>query len=298
MKTLVRSERGQAMVMTVIFVAVMLGMAAVVLDVGSWFLDRRQLQAGVDASALAGAQNLPSDTSGAVGAAQSYASKNGVGSPSISISSRNRSNDTVDVSASRISQGFFAKVFNIASVTLHANASATASPLDAVYKALPFGVAADDPDLVCGTACFNQPTTVPIGKVGVPGNFDLISLNGATTPDDLDPLIRNGYSNLMQLGDYSGTPGTKFNSSQIQDAMQSRVGDTIVLPVYDSVSGNGDNTSYHVVNWVSFTITGFDLSGDSGSLYGSFHRLIQSNGETGGAPGDPPYAAISVSLTH
>jgi hypothetical protein len=298
MKTLIRSERGQAMVLTVISVTVLLGMAAVVVDVGSWFLDRRQLQSGVDSSALAGAQNLPSDSSGAVDAAASYASKNGVGSPSISISSKNRSGDTIDVSASRVSQGFFAKVFNIASVTLHANASATASTLDGVYKALPFGISYDHPDLVCGLPCFNQPATVPIQQVGAPGNFDLIALNGATTPDALGALIESGYGALMKLGDYPVATGVKFNADAIQSAMQDRVGATIVLPIYDSVSGVGSGATYHVISWVSFTITGFDLRSSGGQLYGVFHRLIQSNGETGGIPNEPPYAAISVSLTH
>jgi Putative Flp pilus-assembly TadE/G-like len=297
MRRLARSERGQAMVLTVVCVTVLLGMAALVLDVGSWFVDRRQLQAGVDAAALAAAQDLPW-TDSANSAAASYASKNGVSSPTISFSGQNSANDTVNVSASRVSQGFFSKVFNITSVTLHANASARIDVLDGVLRALPFGIAADDPDLVCGLPCFNQPTTVPVGKVGVPGNFDLISLNGAKTPGDLASLISTGYDGLMKLGDYDGTPGAKFDSSQIQGAMQGRVGDTVVLPVYDSVTSNGTNSTYHVIGWVSFTITGFDLSGDSGSLYGSFHRLVQSGGSRGGESIQPPYSAVSVSLTH
>jgi hypothetical protein len=297
MRRLARSERGQAMVLTIVCVTVLLGMAAVVVDVGSWFVDRRQLQAGVDASALAAAQDLPW-TSAANSAATSYASKNGVSAPTVSFSSQNSSNDTVSVSASRVSQGFFAKVFNITSVTLHADASARIDVLDGVYRALPFGIAADDPDLVCGIPCFDQPTTVPVGKVGVPGNFDLIALNGADTPPELADLIRNGYDDLMKLGDYDGTPGAKFNSSEIQDAMQSRVGDTVVLPVYDTVTGSGTNVTYHVIGWVALTITGFDLSGDSGSLYGSFHRLVQSDGSRAAISTQPPYSAISVSLTH
>ena len=80
MKRLIRSQRGQTMVMTVIFVTVLLGMAAVVVDVGSWFVDRRALQASVDAAALAAAQDLP-DTGFAASTARAYAAKNGLASP-------------------------------------------------------------------------------------------------------------------------------------------------------------------------------------------------------------------------
>ena len=41
---------------------VLLGMAGLVIDVGSWYRDQRDLQADADAAALAGAQELPNDT--------------------------------------------------------------------------------------------------------------------------------------------------------------------------------------------------------------------------------------------
>ena len=57
-----RSERGQATVLTAVFLVVMLGAAALVLDVGSWYRADRQAQSTADAAALAGAQALPYDT--------------------------------------------------------------------------------------------------------------------------------------------------------------------------------------------------------------------------------------------
>ena len=58
-----KRENGQAMVLTILFLAGLLGMAALVLDVGSWFREKRQLQLTADASALAGAQALPGSPS-------------------------------------------------------------------------------------------------------------------------------------------------------------------------------------------------------------------------------------------
>ena len=55
-----RSESGQVMVLTALFMVVMVGMTAFVVDVGSWFRAQRATQSTVDAAALAGAQALPS----------------------------------------------------------------------------------------------------------------------------------------------------------------------------------------------------------------------------------------------
>ena len=41
----VRSQRGQATVLTLVFITALLGMAALVLDVGSWFRAQRDTQA-------------------------------------------------------------------------------------------------------------------------------------------------------------------------------------------------------------------------------------------------------------
>jgi hypothetical protein len=57
-----RPEAGQALVVFVLFLFVLLGMAAMVIDVGYAYYAHRNLQADVDAAALAGAQELPDPT--------------------------------------------------------------------------------------------------------------------------------------------------------------------------------------------------------------------------------------------
>jgi hypothetical protein len=52
-------ERGQVVVLLVLFLVVLLGMAALVIDVGYAYYAHRSLQASADAAALAGAQELP-----------------------------------------------------------------------------------------------------------------------------------------------------------------------------------------------------------------------------------------------
>ena len=119
-----RHSRGQAYVLTILFLVVLLGMAAAVLDVGSWYRAQRALQATVDAAALAGAQKLPESTSEANALASEYAAKNGGGSITVSFSSDVVSNDTISVEGTRPAPGFFAKVFGVDSVTVKAHAKA------------------------------------------------------------------------------------------------------------------------------------------------------------------------------
>ena len=75
----VRSQRGQATVLTLVFITALIGMAALVLDVGSWFRAQRATQAAADASALAAAQALPDEPGTAAALAGSYVDKNGAG---------------------------------------------------------------------------------------------------------------------------------------------------------------------------------------------------------------------------
>ena len=71
-----KNQRGQSLVLSLLFMTVLIGMAAIVIDVGSWYRADRKLQANADAAALAGAQELPGSTAAARDAAVSYADSN------------------------------------------------------------------------------------------------------------------------------------------------------------------------------------------------------------------------------
>jgi Flp pilus assembly protein TadG len=140
-----RDERGQSLVIVVLFLIVMLGFAALVLDVGHAYLAQRRLQASVDAAALAGADGLPT-----VAAATALADTYGAGgnnSPlkvdnvQMTVSTKCLATapgcapaNAVVVSESAKVPTVFAKVLGIDSFTVHATATAcspcSAKPLD------------------------------------------------------------------------------------------------------------------------------------------------------------------------
>ncbi len=70
------AEGGQAIVLVVISLVVLLGMAALVIDIGYVYYTHRSLQASADAAALAGAQELPDPTQ-AVAVARQYTAESG-----------------------------------------------------------------------------------------------------------------------------------------------------------------------------------------------------------------------------
>ncbi len=77
-------ERGQVIFVSVAFIAIMAGAAAMAIDVGSYMAHRRTLQNSVDAIALAASQNLPNGESAHAGANE-WAMKNGVDINSMSV---------------------------------------------------------------------------------------------------------------------------------------------------------------------------------------------------------------------
>ena len=92
----------------------------------------------------------------------------------------------------------------------------------------------------------------------------------ARVPRTLEQWILGGLSGLMNVGWYWGDTGSKFSSSNVKDAMESRVGSEILLPVYDQTTGNGSNFEYRVIGWATFRLTDFDAKGNNATLNGYF----------------------------
>ena len=290
-------ERGQSVVIFVVFLVALLGMAAVVLDVGSWYREHRAAQATADAAALAGAQSLPIDPSNAAQLALDYANKNGGGlAPSdITISSTKTPNDTISVKVHRGAPGFFSQIFGISTVKIQTKASArTFVPGEAKYLA-PIVVRNTHPMLNnCAGPCFGvaYPTTLPLDKSGAPGGFNLIDLDNDSTgtvgASTLADWITNGYGGYLDLREYYSDPGAKWNNSSIQGALNARIGTELLFPVFDVLQGTGSNAEYRVIAWVGFHLTAkVAASGTTGSISGYFTRIIWQGLEaTGGGPPD------------
>ena len=315
-----RDERGQALVIPVLFLVVLLGMAAATIDVGSWYRTHRQAQAAADAAALAAAQELPANTTtAAMSRALEYASKNGGGLTAADITFSASLNpgrfDTVSVKVRRPAPIFFSRVFGVSSVTAVGRSTARSEPVSSVAGVAPITVHYKHPLLNCTQGSktpkcdptFGVTTTLTLSDLHSPGGgsgsgaFGLINLNqsdstGTASAKDLADWLMNGYNGYLDLGTYFSAPGADFNNSNFQAALDSVIGKEVLFPVYRLLNGPGSNAKYDIVGWVGFVITSYNTGGSSGTLTGYFSRWV-ADGVQQDTPGGTDTGVVKVELT-
>jgi hypothetical protein len=273
-----RHDCGQAAVVTVLFLVVLLGMAAAVLDVGSWYREDRKLQATMDAAALAAAQALPDDPGAADALANQYATKNGGGLDTIEVTMTKVWNDTVKVTGSRPAPGFFSKIFGVDSVTVNGTATARSGVLANAKWAAPIAVDEQHPYLQGKR--WGEPTDLELDTVG-PGAYRLINIDGShggTNPGTLGDWIRAGYEGYMPLGWYYSDPGAKYNTNpNFKSALDDVAleGKELLFPVYRSTREQGAGFEYEIVGWVGFVVTGHVIQGSKNNkIFGHFTKVV------------------------
>jgi Flp pilus assembly protein TadG len=307
-----RSNHGQATVLTVVFLVVLLGMAALVLDIGSWYRADRATQSTADAAALAGAQALPGDSGGANALAQQYATKNGgLGGGGITFSSKIVANDTITVTVKRPAPTFFAKIFGKNSVTVGSTATARSEGVSSVRYVAPIVVHYKHPLLNCkGPASKptcdpdfgpSHPTTLNLEDLHKPGGgsgsgaFGLLNLNygdpdGNIGAGTLADWLLHGYDADLPLGTYYSAPSANFNNSQFQSSLDGVIGKEVLFPVYRLLTGPGSNAKYDIIGWVGFVITSYNTGGSSGTLTGYFTSYTASGVQV--TSGGNPYFGV------
>ena len=311
-----RSEAGQAAALTAVFMTVLLGSCAAVLDVGSWFREDRDTQRVADAAALAGAQALPGSPGDAQALALEYAGKNGGGlnAGDITFSNTIMPNDTIRTEVERPAPGFFARLFGMDSITVGSKAMARAGVPAAAKWVAPIVVSEKHPKLVC--ACFgdDDPTQIDLEDQHRPGSgngagaFALLNLDheisGAPGSDALAGWMTKGYPGLMRPGEYRSTPSVLFNSSHMAEALDLRTDTVVLFPVCRSAPPNdgckivrgGQNAEYEIIGWVAFHITSFDNRGSGGWVKGYFTEAIWEGELPPTTPTTPDFGVRTISL--
>jgi Flp pilus assembly protein TadG len=119
-----RAERGVAAVAIAILLPVIIGIAGLVIDVGSWYETQAQLQNAADAAALAGAQHLPNSPGSATVAAQTLAADNVSGATVTPVTPYNGNSSEIQVTVSKVGTVLFASILGIGGPTITASAVA------------------------------------------------------------------------------------------------------------------------------------------------------------------------------
>jgi Flp pilus assembly protein TadG len=308
-----RNERGQTIVITVFCLVTLLGMCALVLDVGSWYRTKRNLQATADAAALAGVQELPKDPGAAQSVALQNSGKNGgnVLSADITVNSLNGPNDTIRVVARKTDTGIFSRILGVVNVPIKASARARVDVPAGVRYVAPMVVSCDH-DLIknCNNngrlPDFGVETTLNFNKMGAPGAFGMLNLNknnGTPGTSDEAAWILRGFSGALYPGDYRSDPGAKFSAQEIQSALDTRLSPDsppLLFPVFEKdkslVDGGGQITTYDIIGWIAFKVTSYQVHGNNADLTGYFTEYIANGILSAGGSGSPNFGVKSIQL--
>jgi len=182
---------------------------------------------------------------------------------------------------------FFAPITGLSSVRVRSKAVSEMSTGVIGVKAgsdlRPFAVYEGD---VAGWQA-GQPVTIELPQGGAeegqltPGNWGWLNLDGgAQGTNELSHWIRNGYDGditLNQTGDdgrlctwIDGSCGVRH---ALQNDFQSLLGETILLCIFDDVTGQGANTDFRIVGFLAMVMTGIDFHGQNGTIEGRMNAL-------------------------
>ena len=273
-----RDERGVVAVIAALMLTALVGMAALVVDLGWLYVVRGELQNAADAGALAGVVEIAMN---GLGAAEEMAVSYATQPAQYHLTQPVPDSGAVDVSfpaidRMRVKVGpitvptIFARVLGIGTADVSALAVARMSNLIIGVgpdHLLPFGVrrGAVDSD---GDGLYDIGSTVEFSlDPDGPGNFGLLDFNGGSNSNrERRDMIENGYDDsfvipqstgYIEVGGRPDIPGNSLSS-----AIQSRIGERVLLPVFDQVTGEGTNSSFRVVDFVGGIIQSFQLTGD------------------------------------
>ena len=312
-------DDGQVAVIVAIIIIVLIGMVVLVVDVGSLYEDRRQLQTVADAAALAGAQDLPEDPVNAVQKAVDYANSNGVAitSSDVQILTTLVDNDTITVTpVDPNAKLYFASVFGVNSASVSATATATANSPVGMSGLVPWAVLEDD---TISTGDLKVMKVAAPDKNG-PGFFGAMHFEHEGVPGGGAKLYKenivSGCTEVIFTGNYypiepgnMAEPTDKGVDTRIDDdihtftapiVLLNEAGEyvghdatcprIVIVPVIDAFPENPSDDVL-VVNFGVFFIESIDVEGKGGnaeaSVSGRFvkYMIAVSSSETTGYTG-------------
>ena len=269
------NERGAVSVITAIIMVVLLGFAAIAIDVRMMYSERAQLQNGADSAALAVANDcakgdcgLYTTKAGALAnlnAVDGKAKINSVtfptpGTVKVNVSSRNASGDNFIRLA-------FANIFGVSTTTV--GATATASWGGVSSAVVPFPITFSD----CQFGLEGDMKLLQYHQTGAESCRRGIS--GLIIPGGFGWLAKASEScsvsiNLDALGGVVGSdPGNNPPSgcNVVLSGWKTQINagkpPIVYFPVYDGAIGSGSWGTFHIKGFAAFEVHGWKFSGHS-----------------------------------
>jgi len=303
LSVLARDERGQTLALVVLAVAVLIGLVALVVDVGGWMRAQRRAQSTADAAALAGAQDLP-DGARAAATANAVAQQNWPG-VDVQLPPPPDPATTIEVVTRSDVGGVFGGLTGVFGITVHAAARARAEPPAQLDAVVPIALACQD------TGCTPWPEGVP-----EPFRYDRRDPAGSTVATLALPGVTNGTFARYATCDATRSGASDCNrapasapadyddlnrpAAQVRNAIDRGGGAPHLVAIFDRYS---PVTGYHVVGWAAATLTAQPQQPGQPQVVdveATFLKLVVSSSwmSAGGAGGSPyDFGVRAIALT-
>jgi len=295
LKKLKNKETGVALVLVAFVLLVLLGMSALVVDVGALVLEKHRLAVACDAAALAAAQELHAPNSAVRQKAEEYLQDNQVLPSEAEISIQRcpcPNGSKVTVEATRTVDFAFAPVlgFDQGTVKAHAAARARFGSVTSISGIAPFGI--PEQPLVFGQEY--QLKSSSHANYG-PGNFGALALGGPGA-NRYRNNIKYGYNGVISVGDWVTTQpgnmsgptrqGVTYRINQCPHTPECTIDHyhpncpkIIIVPIIDPTSMQG-RSKVQVVGFGAFLLKGVDGNGINSIVRGYFLETTVPTGLT------------------
>jgi len=267
------NDRGATAILVGLLLVVLLGFAALGVDLGALWSDKKQLQNGADAGALAIAQACAGGNCGAYNAtATSLASQNKLdANATVESVALDTGAATVTVTTVSTRRHWFAPVIGQSSSLVRSRATAAwsnggASTLPIAFSLCAFwlqtsGTYGAPPDTsktytltLKSKDDAEDFTNPPVSCAGVTNaaHNEVSGGFGWLDPTSTSPC----EAKINSAGNVGSDPGASQPCNLDLEGLKNRV---VLVPIFDRAGGSGSNAWYHIMAFAAFRVTAFCL---------------------------------------
>lgn len=276
-----RNERGSVIVLVTAVLVLLMGILALVVDIGMSGVKKGQIQNAADSAALAAAAELPESLDAAMSMAVDYCGRHKVPSGEVTVSFP-LIPTRVQVRIDHPVSYYFARVLGINTGTVAVEAEAETGIVGAMRGLIPIGV--EDRPFTYGDLYMLKRGAGSCEKDGAPGscsNFGPLALggNGASV---FEYNIENGYDGIIEAEQWVLTetgnmvgPTNKSINARVNDGAGETYVDfpagsrrLVFIPIIESLDVGG-RSDVKVLGFAAFFL---DSLSSKGEVYGRFIR--------------------------
>jgi len=260
-------DRGAISAITALAIVPIVAVAAVGVDGGRVFVERQQIRTAAEAAALGGAIAWMRTGSACGTAVTDLVAANASSTATSTCTTvGSRYSGVVTVTADDDVSAMFGSVIGRSSSHVSSTASVRVGAAGSATGLRPTALCEDNPALAAWRA--SGFSTTEVFTIGIddacgdlPGNWGVLDFDGgANATSDLQEWIDTGWSGTVSIGqEFSGDPGIPSPALH----MDSVVGETITVPVYDDERDEGANSIYRVSGFATMTVISVTLNGSA-----------------------------------